>query len=152
MDAAGSGRGVFSLLANEEEFADRPYVLRGVMGGEASPDRNQWANQRAWHYDTLRKKMSLGEIDLDLLVDTELRDELVKQPYKMNPRGAIQITPKSEMRSAGIKSPDHLDAVVYAVLEPEYHEYSQPSLRAGDVVVLDPSEWMMVHEGAGYPG
>lgn len=154
VDASGSGRGVFSLLGNESEFPDKPYVLRGILGGNASPDLNQWANQRAWHYDTLRRKMQTGEVDLDLLEDTELRDEIVRQPYKMSGRGAIQIVPKSEMRSAGLKSPDHLDAVVYAVLEPEYDEFGSGNVQAGDVVVMDARDLVLhsIHEGAGLPG
>lgn len=118
VDAAGQGGGVHSLLRTQPEFADAPYGLLGVQGGKGSPDTARWAQARSWHYDTFRQEMQMGHVDLDP-EDTELRDQLYRQTFKTNPRGAIQITPKDEMRRAGHHSPDHLDAAIYAHIDVE---------------------------------
>lgn len=132
VDAAGTGRGIFSLLDNEHEFTGKPYQLIGFRGGTGSPDTSQWAQARAWHYDSFRSAMQQGLIDLDD-EDKELRDELFRQTYSMNGRGAIQITPKDAMRKAGIASPDHLDAVIYSAVD---ISWLTDGLQPGDKVAV----------------
>lgn len=119
LDAAGTGEGVFSLLETQPQFKDAPYLLVGVKGSHSSPDVSQWANARAWHYDTFRRKMQTGEIDLDP-EDTPLKDEMLRQPFEINTRGAIQIMPKVEMKKKGMTSPDFLDAAIYAAMDLEW--------------------------------
>jgi hypothetical protein len=144
VDASGTGRGIFSLLGNEQEFAGRPYTLIGVMGGNGSPNPNMWAQARAWHYDSFRGLMQSGLLDLDDF-DSELRDELSRQTYGINKRGAIQMTTKSEMRKAGVKSPDHLDAAIYATVDMSWLTDSPyVGLEKGDVVLVDPFAMLSV--------
>jgi hypothetical protein len=117
VDASGGGKGIHSLLEKQEEFAGKPYQLIGFRGGERSPDSSRWAQARSWSYDFLRQEMALGHIDIDD-DDVVLRDQLAKQTFSINKKGAIQITPKDEMRKAGLHSPDELDAVTMAVFDP----------------------------------
>lgn len=116
LDAGGSGKGVFSLLDTQDEFSRAPYTLLGILGGTGSPDNTQWAQARAWHYDSFRSQMSQGLVDLDP-EDHNLRDDMNSVTYEINRRGAIQITPKHEARKKGIRSPDHLDAAIYSAID-----------------------------------
>jgi len=118
VDASGAGDGVFSLIATQEEFADRPYDLYGVRGGTSSPDINVWAQARAWQYDKFREGLQMGLIDLDD-EDDDLRKQLNAQTFSINQRGAFQITPKDKMRAAGLHSPDQLDAAIYSYADPD---------------------------------
>lgn len=118
VDASGAGDGVFSLIATQEEFADRPYDLYGVRGGTSSPDINVWAQARAWQYDKFREGLQMGLIDLDD-EDEDLRQQLNAQTFSINQRGAFQITPKDKMRAAGLHSPDQLDAAIYSYADPD---------------------------------
>jgi len=137
VDAAGTGKGIFSLL--ETQFDRAPYELYGIQGGERTPDSSQWAQARAWHFDYFRRKMASGEIDLDPN-DEELRTELTVQTYELNRKGAIQITPKSVMRSAGLHSPDYLDAAIYSAIDLD-ELYGDPhGPKPGDKIPVDPSE------------
>jgi hypothetical protein len=100
IDRAGTGVGVFSNLLGEREFADRRYTIIGVLGNNASPNRNEWLNARAWHYDTFRKGMSDGTIDLDPK-DKDLTDDMLATSYEMTKRGQLQITSKAVLKSKG---------------------------------------------------
>jgi GTPase SAR1 family protein len=62
-----------------------------------------------------------GEFDLSIL-DTELQDEIISQTYDINKRGALQVTPKKDMRRAGLPSPDHLDAAIMAGVDPFFED------------------------------
>ena len=117
MDASSVGEGVFDMLDKLDEFYPRTYDIVGVKGGNPSPDYSQWAQARSWHYDTFRHMMLRGEIDLDV-TDKVLGDELISQTYEVNLRGALQVTTKREMRRHGLPSPDHLDAAIYASVDP----------------------------------
>lgn len=116
IDAAGTGHGVFTNLAQLPEFAGAPYLLIGIQGAHASPDRARWNNARSWHYDQLRSAMLNGLIDLDE-TDIAVKNELLAQTFDYNKWGGIQITPKTEQRKKGQKSPDHLDAIIYSTLD-----------------------------------
>ena len=131
VDAAGSGKGIFSILETQY-VPTAPYDLIGIQGGERAPDNSQWAQARSWHYDCFRRDMASGKIDLDPN-DEELRIEMVVQTYDLNNKQAIQLTPKKLMRRAGLHSPDHLDAAIYSALDLSYLEGPQP----GDQVVMD---------------
>lgn len=134
VDASGAGATVFAILAQDDEFRDRVYDLYGVRGGAASPDNNVWAQVRSWQYDQFRQHLQEGKIDLDF-DDTELRDELTAQTYQVNAKGAIQITPKDQMRKAGIHSPDHLDAAIYSDADPD--PLYGAEVRPGEMVEFD---------------
>ncbi len=149
LDANGPGGGVFSNI--ETEFPDRPYLLVGLMGGRSSSDTSRWLAARSEHYDSFREAMQLGLIDLDP-EDTDLRDQLFAQTYKIADRGQIQITPKKEMAKAGIHSPDHLDAAIYSYFQhPDV--WGERYGEAGDVVSFDPAEieFSIPMFGAGIP-
>jgi hypothetical protein len=121
VDASGAGEGVYDNLENLEEFQNRNYEVIGIVGGNGSPDPTQWAQARSWHYDQFRKLMLDRKIDLDI-TDLGLKDELITQTYDFNQRGAIQVTPKREMRRLGLPSPDSLDAAIYSAIDPFFEE------------------------------
>ena len=57
------------------------------------------------------------DIDLDY-ADEDLREELQAITYKFTQRGAIQITPKDEIKKGlSGRSPDRLDAVILSALD-----------------------------------
>lgn len=113
IDAAGLGGPVVDLVASH---AEGRYLVISMLGGAASPDKMRWLNARSANYDHLKELMSSGKVDLDP-DDSRLIDELLMIQYKFTPKGAIQIESKDDMRSRGVKSPDYLDAVVYATAD-----------------------------------
>lgn len=115
VDAAGTGKGIFSILETQPQYAGH-YTLIGLSGGGASPDPSQYAQMRAYMYDNFRKQMQEGLIDLDY-EDRAVREQMQRQTYDMNSRGAIQITPKQMMRKAGLTSPDELDAAIMSAVD-----------------------------------
>lgn len=110
IDAAGLGGPVVDLVA---AHADGKYLVISMYGSAASPDKTRWHNARAANYDALKEGLSAGKIDLDP-DDKVLLDEMLMISYKFTPKGAILIESKDDMRSRGVKSPDSLDAAVYA--------------------------------------
>ena len=110
IDAAGLGGPVVDMVA---AMSDSKYLVISMLGSAASPDKTRWHNARAANYDGLKEGLSAGRIDLDP-DDKILLEELLMIQYKFTPKGAILIESKDDMRSRGVKSPDHLDAVVYA--------------------------------------
>jgi hypothetical protein len=110
IDAAGLGGPVVDLVA---AMADGKYLVISMLGSAASPDKTRWHNARAANYDALKEGLSAGKLDLDP-DDKVLLEELLMISYKFTPKGAILIESKDDMRSRGVKSPDSLDAVVYA--------------------------------------
>ena len=160
LDSAGVGGGVFDMLVQLEEFKDKAYLVIGVNGANASPDSRRWNRTRSYNHDQLRTQMvgtgdsfangGRSHIDLDLDGDRELRDQLVNTTYRFSPiSGAIQITPKDEMRTEMDGSPDRLDALIYAVIDTTSVFTDPDAIQPGDLVVLDPWE-MLADYRAGY--
>lgn len=110
IDAAGLGGPVVDMVA---AMSDNKYLVISMLGSAASPDKTRWHNARAANYDGLKEGLSAGRVDVDP-DDKILLEELLMIQYKFTPKGAILIESKDDMRSRGVKSPDHLDAVVYA--------------------------------------
>jgi hypothetical protein len=135
VDVNGVGGGVVDALLTLSEFADAVYDVGAINGSNASPDNARWGNARAWHYDNLRELMAEGKIDLDY-DDDKLREQLISQTYKFNPRGSILITSKDEMKKNGLHSPDALDAAILAVLD--FHETDKP--QPGQIIEYEPAE------------
>lgn len=131
IDATAAGEGVVNMLIELDEFYPRTYDVVGVKGGGRGPDLSRWAQVRSWQYDTFRHMMLRGEIDLDPL-DADLKDELMSQPYDINTRGALQVTPKRDMRRMGLDSPDNLDAAIYASVDPFYEDDYAPKRETKD--------------------
>lgn len=113
VDAAGLGGPVVDYLV---ALAEEKYVVISMLGSAASPDGMRWANARAANYDALREGLLTNKIDIDEN-DKQLIDEILMIQYKFNLKGAILIESKDDMRARGVKSPDSLDAAVYAVAD-----------------------------------
>lgn len=138
VDATGTGSGVYSNLKTEEQFRDRKYTLVGILGANASPNRNVWLNARAWHYDSFRRAMRDGELDLDL-EDEGLRTDMDVQSWFPTGRGQIQITSKTDLKKQGLHSPDHLDAAIYSFVDLRaMTEGDAAGLEEGEETWLDP--------------
>lgn len=140
IDAAGVGGGVYDMLDRLDEFADKNYILIGWDNGRAAPDPSQHANMRAYAHDSLRTQMVEGNIDLDF-DDDQLREELQIITFKFNNRGAIQITPKDDMKTEIGGSPDRLDAVIMAATDMSpWTGNPYNHLPAGEVLTEDPED------------
>lgn len=113
VDGTGLGAPIVDMLAS---MSGDKYTVISVVGSAASPDSTRWLNARAAGYDSLREQMLTHRIDIDLS-DKDLIDELMIIKYKFSSKGSIQIESKDDMRSRGLKSPDRLDAAMYASLD-----------------------------------
>ena len=135
VDGAGLGGPVIDQLA---VLANGKYTVISMMGSAASPDRTRWYNARAYNFDSLREQMIEGKIDMDP-DDKALFDEMMMLRYKFHTTGSIQIESKDDMRSRGVKSPDSLDAAVYATADLNYL-FNNPygDVKPGDRVIMDP--------------
>lgn len=152
VDASGIGGAVFDMMDTLDEFDHKVYELIAIDGGSSSPDRSQWANNRAYNHDSLRTQMMNGEIDMDP-DDRELRDQLDAVSFKFNSRGAVQITPKDDMKSDMGGSPDRLDAAIYATVDMEWLTGNPINkLAPGEVVFQHPTEVLGITFGYGSPG
>lgn len=136
VDAAGTGKGIYSILLKQPEFMEKPYELVGISGGDSSPDISQWSKFRSFMYDDFRRQMQDGLIDLDV-DEAKIREQLQAQTFEINLRGAIQITPKPEMKRAGLKSPDELDAAIMAAVDLSFWTGKSAE---GTVLTEDPAE------------
>jgi len=116
LDSSGIGGAMFDDLEQLEEFDGKCYTLIGVNNSNSSSNNMRWRNIRAENHDNLRDMMIKGYVDMDP-TDTQLRDELLVITYKLDLRGAVQITPKDEMKGELGGSPDRLDAVIYALAD-----------------------------------
>jgi hypothetical protein len=78
-----------------------------------------------------------GRVDIELS-DKDLLDELMMIKYKFSSKGSIQIESKDDMRGRGLKSPDRLDAAMYACLDMSGLLGSKfPGGKPGDQFVLE---------------
>ena len=140
VDASGIGGAVFDMLDSLDEFGEKRYLLIGIDGAARSPDPAQWANSRAYNHDSLRKQLMDGQLDIDF-DDNDLRDQLLMVTYRFNNRGAVQITPKDELRGVMGGSPDRLDACIYAVTDlGGLFDEKDNVLERGDRVMFDPAD------------
>ncbi|MEV5068867.1 hypothetical protein MRBLMI12_000423 [Microbacterium sp. LMI12-1-1.1] len=145
LDAAGIGAGIATNLERLDEFNGKQYVVLRVSGGSASADSDRWANMRAQNHDWLREQLAARALDIDY-DDEVLKDQLLSVTYDTNHRGAIQITPKKDMRSEMHGSPDRLDALIYAVLNtaPILEALNGP--KKGDITTVDPRNIMAEYD------
>lgn len=144
IDVSGVGGGLYDILAGEDEYRNKTYVLVGWNNSHRSPDPAQWLNLRAYSYDSTRTQMTLGELDLEY-ADEELREEIQATTYKFSRGGdgALQITPKDEIKKGlGDRSPDRLDAVVMASTDMSpWTGNPLNALPPGSVIARDPSDF-----------
>lgn len=147
IDAGGGlGGGLFDRI--HEIFEDHPseqtYLIYEVFGNDMKTvDRRSFSNLRAMMFSELKRRMNAGEIDLDP-EDGELLDELRGIRATVTNGSVLRIESKDEMKNRGAKSPDHADAVWYAVLDtlPEDEEEFARTAR----VTYDPYEEVGVPE------
>ena len=134
IDAAGLGGPIVDQVV---ALAQDRYTVISMMGSAASPDNSRWMNARAYNFDSLREQLFEGKVDIDP-DDKSLLDELLMIQYKFSAKGAIQIESKDDMKSRGVKSPDSLDALVYATVNLE-HIINAPfkDKKPGDLVAFD---------------
>nr|DAY43399.1 MAG TPA: large terminase [Caudoviricetes sp.] len=108
IDAIGVGA---SVLDNIENYLPPNIQVIGIHGNAKSADSTKWYNWRAAMYDQFAKDVAFGRVWLP--DDDELYSEIASIKYEY--RGsALLIESKENMRKRGVKSPDTLDAVVYA--------------------------------------
>ena len=117
IDAVGYGEAVAEAMKRDDRIAN--YVFVPIKGSYAPRDRAAHLNARAEQYDNLRIGMGQGRIDLDRL-DEKVRDQLLAIKGFLTDKGAIKIESKQDMRARGVKSPDELDAIVYAAANFDY--------------------------------
>lgn len=135
VDGAGLGGPVIDQIV---ALANNRYTVISMMGSAASPDRTRWFNARAYNFDSLREAMVEGRIDLDP-DDSQLIEEMMMLRYKFHSTGSIQIESKDDMRGRGVKSPDSLDAAVYACVDlSRLIESPTAGKKPGDLVTMDP--------------
>jgi hypothetical protein len=138
VDGTGLGAPIVDMLAS---MCGEKYVVISVVGSAASPDNTRWLNARAAGYDSLREQMLTGRLDIDLS-DKDLLDEMMIIKYKFSPKGSIQIESKDDMRSRGLKSPDRLDAAMYAGLDMSALVNGKwANSLPGDIVAFDPNSF-----------
>lgn len=151
IDGSGIGAGVIDILMNDGQYERKNYQVIAMIGSGKSPDTLRWLNARALYYDQMREKMQKNLLDIDF-GDEKLLDEMLMIKFKFSPKGGIQIESKDDMRSRGMKSPDNLDAAVYASAEIDelingpYSEYN-----VGDIVTYDPWEMIELNDRRGMP-
>lgn len=108
IDAIGVGASVLDSIYN---YVPPSMSVVGIHGNAKSGDSTKWYNYRAAMYDQFAKAVADGRVFLP--DDDELHNEIASIKYEY--RGsALLIESKENMRKRGIKSPDVLDAVIYA--------------------------------------
>jgi len=134
IDGAGLGGPIVDLVVS---LSGDKYITISMMGSAASPDNTRWHNARASNYDNLREMMLDSRIDMDP-DDKTLLDEMLMIQYKFTPKGAILMESKDDMRSRGVKSPDSLDALVYATADlSKILNMPYADKQVGDVIAYD---------------
>ena len=140
IDASGMGHGVIDPLAATQ----KPYVIVEMMGGDRSPDRRAYLNNRAFQYSELRRVAFQGTLDIDPH-DKVLIDELGGIQYEFADGasgGGLKIESKESMKKRGVKSPDAADACWYACADIS-HLFDNPynNLAPGTVIASDLEDW-----------
>lgn len=113
IDGGGLGGPIGDQVAR---LANGNYQVVQLLGQAASPDNFQWHNARAYWWDSVKKNLRQGKIDLDIN-DKKLIEELLAVEYKFTPKGALLIESKDDMRKRGMKSPDFADAFIYSLCD-----------------------------------
>lgn len=149
IDSAGLGGPIFDRVA---ELSEGRYMVIGMLGGAASPNRAKYYNARAFWYSELGRMIRDGLCDIDL-EDERLQEELLGIEYKQQEHGlgALLIEGKSDMRKRGVGSPDYADAAVYAMADTSpLTQNPLKDFERGDTIALDASELALA--GRGGPG
>lgn len=133
----GIGVGV-SVLDHIENHLPPEVAVIAIHGNSKSADSTQWYNYRAAMYCQFAKAIADGRVHLP--DDDELHNELASIKYEY--RGsAILIESKENMRKRKVKSPDTLDAVIYA-----YQNINALTNGVEDGAYLSPDDLLSVDE------
>lgn len=139
IDSTGVGAAVFDNLKGNPEFVGN-WVVLGIDGSAASPDKSKYDNLRAYVYSSAKQQLADGLLDLDP-DDKELLDELALIRYKFAAKGGILMEKKENMVNEIGGSPDRADAFVYTVADlSPWTGNPLNELTPGSVVVKDPGE------------
>jgi len=143
IDAGGGlGAGLFDsihALAEQDPNTTRNYYMFEVFGGDVkNVDRRSFLNLRAMMFSELKRRMAMGEIDLDE-DDKDLLDELRGIRAKVINGSVLQIESKEDMKNRGAKSPDRADAVWYSTLD-SLGVANQPQI--GDTYGFEPQDFV----------
>lgn len=149
IDTDGIGISVVNGIASVEPNYD-VVEFRG-NGSPSDKGKVSYENIRAEMYFLLRDDMILGRIDLDPK-DEDLINELSGIQYNETLKGKLKIESKRDMRSRGVKSPDHADACVYSRFPVESLTSGLASLNPGEEVVVDPWDFVEFEMEWGAPG
>lgn len=121
IDAIGVGWGVSSLLEEwqlEERHSSQIVPVNVAM---AAHDREQFSNQRAEMWWTMREALQpdeAGDQEIALDIDHRTVQQLSAPSYRSNSTGKIQIESKADMAKRGVGSPDRAEALLLALFEP----------------------------------
>ena len=105
-------------------------VIKPLNVSLPSPKPAEYANVRAHLWGSL--KNWLGG-DVDLPYNPKLRDQIISQTYGYNGKLAYLLTAKKDMKSQGISSPDHGDALSFTFAE-ELQEVKGANVSARRVI------------------
>ena len=133
----GIGVGV-SVLDHIENHLPTEVAVIAIHGNSKSADSTQWYNYRAAMYCQFAKAVADGHVYLP--DDDELHNEIASIKYEY--RGsAILIESKENMRKRKVKSPDTLDAVIYA-----YQDINALTHGVEDGAYLSPDDLLSVDD------
>lgn len=126
MDAGGLGGPIHEVL----QIKDRNYDLIGLDGSKPAKDPRRHLNRRAEWYDNLRTLMVNEEITF-AEDDVNLPREMQMINFMISNRNSIQIENKRDLKKRVGKSPDYLDAAVYACVDADEFLNPEKSAPAG---------------------
>jgi len=121
IDSIGVGWGVASLLEEWGSEGKHGAMIVPVNVAMAAYDREQFVNQRAEMWWTMREALQpdeTGEQELALDIDHRTVQQLAAPSYRSNSSGKIQIESKADMSKRGVGSPDRAEAILLALFEP----------------------------------
>lgn len=110
VDATGVGGGPADRLRELD------WPVEDFEAGSQASDPSKYYNKRAEAYWTLRKRLEEGEIGG--LVDPYTQSQLTSISYKVASDSKIQIESKDTLRTRGLPSPDHADALAMCFQDP----------------------------------
>lgn len=142
----GVGVGV-SVLDNIHMHVPGNVVVRSILGNAASPNKEKWYNWRAASYEYVSDLINQGKLQIPQDDDLYAQFRSIKYIFKGS---ALQLRSKEDMRRKGDKSPDILDAVVYAVQDVDAMQFGAGGedslITSEDILGVDEFDDMMLYD------
>ncbi|MCY3853810.1 MAG: hypothetical protein OXF77_00855 [Thaumarchaeota archaeon] len=113
IDEIGVGGGVVDRL-QEQNIEVNAINVAGACPNDSY--QNRYTNQRAMHYSNLAERFKKGYISIP--DNKELKQELLSILGGVDSRGRLKIEPKTDFKARLGRSPDVLDALMLAFIEP----------------------------------